>query len=66
MGIDKYLRKAKDALSGVQGRKLLDKAEGAATKAAGDKHSDKIRKARDAADRALGNDDGENGPSQRR
>lgn len=61
MGIDKYLRQAKDALSGEQGRKFLDKAEDAATKAAGDKHSDKIRKARDAADKALGDDDDKNG-----
>lgn len=66
MGIDKYLRQAKDALSGERGRTFLEKAEEAATKAAGDKHSNKIRKARDAADKALGNDDDDDGTHPRR
>lgn len=36
---------------------VLDKAAGAANKVTGGKHEDKISRARDAADRAIGNDD---------
>ena len=65
MGLSKYLGMAKRALRGEKGRQVLDRAEGAATKAAGPKHEDKIRKARRAADKAIGDDDQGAGPQRR-
>jgi hypothetical protein len=53
--------KAKDFLNTEQGEKtsdsVLDKAAQAADKATGGKHTDKIDKARDAADQHVGRDD---------
>ncbi|MCX0276148.1 MULTISPECIES: antitoxin [Brevibacterium] len=57
MGLNDYLKRAKDALRGEKGQQLLDKAGNAASKATGGRHDDKIQKARGAADRAIGNDD---------
>lgn len=51
------IRGLRRALRGEKGRQVLDRAEVAARKAAGSKHEDKIRKARRAADRAIGGDD---------
>ena len=65
MGLSKYLGMAKRAMRGEKGRRLLDKAEGAATNVAGEKHRDKIRKARRAADKAIGDDDQGTGPHRR-
>lgn len=57
MGLSRYLGMAKRALRGERGRQVLDRAEDAVRKAAGAKHEDKIRKARRAADKAIGDDD---------
>jgi hypothetical protein len=51
------IRGLRRALRGEKGRQVLDRAEDAARKAAGSKHKDTIRKARRAADRAIGGDD---------
>lgn len=53
----KYVKKAKVALQGDKGQQILNKAGNVASKATGGRYDDKIQKARDAADRALGNDD---------
>ncbi|MDK8436382.1 Rv0909 family putative TA system antitoxin [Brevibacterium sp. GP-SGM9] len=57
MGLGSYVRKFKAALRGGKGRQLLDQAESAARRATGGRHDEKIKKARDAADRAIGLDD---------
>lgn len=57
MGLSSYIEKVKDVLRGRKGQHLLDKAEAAASKATGGSHDDKIKKARDAAERAIGPDD---------
>lgn len=57
MGLNDYVKKAKDALQGEKGQQILDKAGNAASKATDGRYDDKIQKARDAADRALGNND---------
>lgn len=51
------IRGLRRALRGEKGRQVLDRAEDAARKAAGSKHEDTFRKARRAADRAIGGDD---------
>lgn len=69
MPLDKFIRKAKnlandpkvrEKLNSDKGEKITDsvlnKAAGAANKATGGKYQDKITKARDAADRAIGRD----------
>ncbi|SDS37210.1 MT0933-like antitoxin protein [Brevibacterium siliguriense] len=69
MAFDKFLDKAKnlandpkvrDKLNSDKAEKVtdsvLDKAAGVADSLTGGKHSDKIKKARDAADNAIGND----------
>lgn len=62
MRLGNFLHQAKKAFRSEKGRQFLDKAENAARKATDGKHDDKIRKARRATDRALGNDDDE-GPN---
>ncbi|TGD36771.1 antitoxin [Brevibacterium aurantiacum] len=57
MGLGSYVKKLKTALRGRKGRQLLDQAESAARRATGGRHDEKIKKARDAADRAIGPDD---------
>lgn len=58
MGLSSYVNKIKTALRGKKGQQFLDKAEDAASKATGGGHNEKIQKARDAAERAIGpNDD---------
>lgn len=57
MGLGSYVRKIKSALRGRKGQQLLDKAESAARDATGGRHDDNIKKARDAAERAIGPDD---------
>lgn len=59
MRIANFFHQAKKALRSKKGRQFLDKAENAARNATGGKHDDKIRKARRATDRAIGNDDDE-------
>ncbi|MCI2265443.1 antitoxin [Sediminivirga luteola] len=71
MGLDKIVGKAKDlandpkvknALGSEKAERasdaVLDKAAGAVDRVTGGKHSDTVRKARDAADRAVGTDSG--------
>ena len=78
MAFDKFLNKAKnlandpkvkDKLNSDKGEKItdsvLDKAAGVAYSLTGGKHSDKIKKARDAADNAIGNDRGQTGGTNR-
>ena len=78
MAFDKFLNKAKnlandpkvkDKLNSDKGEKItdsvLDKAAGVADSLTGGKHSDKIKKARDAADNAVGNDRGQTGGTNR-
>ena len=78
MAFDKFLDKAKnlandpkvkDKLNSDKAEKVtdsvLDKAAGVADSLTGGKHSDKIKKARDAADDAIGNDRGQNGGTDR-
>ncbi|WP_083532701.1 antitoxin [Brevibacterium epidermidis] len=78
MAFDKFLDKAKnlandpkvkDKLNSDKAEKVtdsvLDKAAGVADSLTGGKHSDKINKARDAADDAIGNDRGQNGGTDR-
>ena len=78
MAFDKFLNKAKnlandpkvkDKLNSDKGEKItdsvLDKAAGVADSLTGGKHSDKIKKARDAADNAIGNDRGQTGGTNR-
>ena len=78
MAFDKFLDKAKnlandpkvkDKLNSDKAEKVtdsvLDKAAGVADSLTGGKHSDKIKKARDAADDAIGNDSGQNGGTDR-
>ncbi|WP_346763132.1 antitoxin [Brevibacterium sp. S22] len=62
MRIGNFIQQAKRALRSKKGRQFLDKAENAARNATGGKHDDKIRKARRATDRAIGDDDDE-GPN---
>ncbi|MDN5774470.1 MAG: antitoxin [Brevibacterium aurantiacum] len=57
MGLSSYIEKVKDVLRGRKGQQFLDKAESAASKATGGSHDDKIKKARDAANRAISPDD---------
>lgn len=57
MGLSSYVTKIKAALRGKRGQQLLNKTEDAARKATGGRHSDQIKKARDAAERAIGRDD---------
>lgn len=72
MAFDKFLNKAKDLANDPKTREklnsekaekvtdsILDKAAGVAESLTGGKHSDKIQKARDAADRAVGTDKAE-------
>ncbi|MGO2036540.1 MAG: antitoxin [Brevibacterium sp.] len=69
MAFDKFLDKAKnlandpkikDKLNSEKAEKvtdsILDKAAGAAESLTGGKHTEKIQKARDAADKAIGSD----------
>ena len=78
MAFDKFLDKAKnlandpkvkDKLNSDKAEQVtdsvLDKAAGVADSLTGGKHSDKIEKARDAADDAIGNDRGQNGGTDR-
>ena len=78
MAFDKFLDKAKnlandpkvkDKLNSDKAEKatdsVLDKAAGVADSLTGGKHSDKIKKARDAADNAIGNDRGQTGGANR-
>jgi hypothetical protein len=71
MAFDKFIDKAKnlandpkvkDKLNSNKAEEVtdsfLDKAAGVAESLTGGKHSDKIQKARDAADKAIGNDRG--------
>lgn len=57
MGLSSYIEKVKGVLRGRKGQQLLNKAESAASKATGGSHDDKFKKARDAAERAIGPDD---------
>ncbi|GGC39566.1 antitoxin [Brevibacterium sediminis] len=78
MAFDKFLDKAKnlandpkvkDKLNSDKAEKVtdsvLDKAAGVADSLTGGKHSDKIKKARDAADNAIGNDRDQTGGANR-
>lgn len=78
MAFDKFLDKAKnlandpkvkDKLNSEKAEKvtdsILDKAAGVAESLTGGKHSDKIKKARDAADNAIGSDRGQTGGTTR-
>ncbi|KAB1949834.1 antitoxin [Brevibacterium linens] len=78
MAFDKFLDKAKnlandpkvkDKLNSDKAEKatdsILDKAAGVADSLTGGKHSDKIKKARDAADNAIGSDRGQPGSASR-
>lgn len=78
MAFDKFLDKAKnfandpkvkDKLNSDNAEKVtdsvLDKAAGVADSLTGGKHSDKIKKARDAADNAIGSDRGQTGGANR-
>ena len=78
MAFDRFLDKAKnlandpkvkDKLNSDKAEKVtdsvLDKAAGVADSLTGGKHSDKVRKARDAADNAIGNDRGQAGGANR-
>ncbi|UVI34983.1 antitoxin [Brevibacterium spongiae] len=78
MAFDKFLDKAKnlandpkvkDKLNSEKAEKvtdsILDKAAGVAESLTGGKHSDKIKKARDAADNAIGSDRGQPGGANR-
>lgn len=78
MAFDKFLDKAKnlandpkvkDKLNSDQAEKVtdsvLDKAAGVADSLTGGQHSDKIKKARDTADNAIGSDRGQTGSANR-
>lgn len=78
MAFDKFLDKAKnlandpkvkDKLNSDKAEKVtdsvLDKAAGVADSLTGGKHSDKIKRARDAADNAIGSDRGQAGGANR-
>lgn len=78
MAFDKFLDKAKnlandpkvkDKLNSDKAEQVtdsvLDKAAGVADSLTGGKHSDKIKKARDAADNAIGNDRDQPGGTDR-
>ncbi|MGO1769260.1 MAG: antitoxin [Microbacterium sp.] len=60
MGLGDFVDKAKDALTSDKAEEisdgLLDKASDAANKVTGDKYSDRIDGARDAADKRIGNE----------
>ncbi|WP_180987836.1 Rv0909 family putative TA system antitoxin [Brevibacterium sediminis] len=64
MGLGSYVKKLSTALRGKKGRQLLDQAESAARKATGGRQDEKIQKARDAVERAIGPDDDD--PDNRR
>ena len=62
MDLNDITRKAQEFLKSDKGEEMSDKVLGgaaaAANKVTGNKHADKIEKARDAADKHLGRDDG--------
>lgn len=65
MNFNDITRKAQEFLKSEKGEqisdKVLDGGAAAANKVTGNKHADKIRNARDAADKHLGRNDGTTG-----